>query len=153
MSRVPWIDDEQVRRALEARDHSALNASGCRYCISSDWKACVVIRRHIAWHIKGEGWRDSNAPPTGNETGRDLLNFFALPHGKDPGIWFKCFLPSKLQATDLRTEGDCYVLEAETSVFRAPFAGLRRVMWDLMTGHAICEADIASAFKAIWREP
>lgn len=152
-SKMPWVDDAQVLEALRSRDVTALASSGCRYCVSNDWKACVVIRSHVAWHIKGEGWRDSNRAPKADEAGRDMLNFFALPAGKDPGIWFKCFLPLRVQVTSLRTDSDCYVLEAGAAVYRASFADLGRLMWDIATGHAEREADISSAFKAIWRDP
>ena len=149
---VAWIGNEQVRSALETGDLAALDASGCRYCISNDGKACVVIRKHYAWHVEGEGWYEQNAAPSGNETGRDMLNFFTAPSDEEPGRWFKCFMPQDLQVIGLASKGAFYELQTNGSVHRASFKRIPRHMWNLVTGKGQREEDVVSMFEAIWED-
>ena len=47
-----WIDDEVVENALKSKSKTNLEKSKVKYCVSDDFKYCILVRKHSAWENK-----------------------------------------------------------------------------------------------------
>ncbi|WP_339727782.1 hypothetical protein [uncultured Gimesia sp.] len=146
-----WIDNEVVNKAQKNGDFSAIIESGVQFCMSPDRKYCILVRDHSAWHVEGEGWRDSNDPPENEESGRQMLNFFKCQIDSEIGIWFKAFIPQDEAIRDIESVDDeCCEVIIGSERHRIYYTKIDGLMWDLMTGNAVTEDEIKTTFSKIW---
>lgn len=147
-----WISDEQVNRAQETGDFSALEANEIPFCMSPDRTYCILVRDHAAWQIEGEGWREGNYAPGQDGEGRCVINFFKCQRGDDTGFWYKTLVPTAVRIVGLRSvDSTCFEVATENASLKAAYSRLDGLMWDLMTGNAQTEDDIEAAFAGIWQ--
>jgi hypothetical protein len=139
-----WIDDELVEKALKTKSIKDLKKSGVKFCISDDFKYCILVRKHSAWEIKKEGWRDANEPPKKGETSRWVLNFY-----KKGSSWFKIFVPLKYEITGFEEDGKKYKIITKKESIIGKFSSHESLMWDVMAGNAEKETEIEEKFLLI----
>jgi hypothetical protein len=139
-----WIDNEVVENALKNKSKIDLEKSGVQFCVSDDFKYCILIRRHSAWEIKKEGWRDANEAPKQGETSRWVLNFY-----KKGSSWFKMFVPMKHNITKIESKGKKFRIITKGETISGIFSSHDNLMWDVMTGNAEKETEIESKFFLI----
>ncbi|MDF1699926.1 MAG: hypothetical protein P1V36_02025 [Planctomycetota bacterium] len=149
-----WIDDAAVRHAQETVDPGALLAAGVPHAMSPDGRYVVLVRDHAAWHIEGEGWRDSNSPPEAGAEGRPVLNFSELPVGDDAGLWFKTLLPASVAQLEFAAvDAEHCLLGTASGTHPLSYRRFGEVMLHVATGNAQSEADLERAFERVGDPP
>ncbi len=143
-----WIDNLEIENALKKKSINELAKAGALFCVSDSYEYGVVLRKHSAWHIKSQGWRDANESSSDN-SGRWVLNFYKLNSLSNACDWFKLFVPEDFAITSIRTEGDFYHLVSEHHTLTGKFDAFDRLIWDVITGHAETEEEIVRKFQLL----
>lgn len=147
-----WIDHQEIENALKKKSISELTKSGVVFCVSDNYEYCILLRKHSAWCVPSEGWRDANEPPSDN-SGRWVLNFYKLNSISKAYDWFKLFVPEKYPLTSINAMGDFYHLVCDHRTVIGKFSAFDSLMWDLMTGNAETEIEIERKFELLKSKP
>jgi len=144
-----WISNEQVEMALEQQKPLKItNEESVLICYSDEYNYCILERYHQAWETES-GWRDSNSPPDNEQNGRKVFNFYAYDREDEYSSWFKMFVPSNLTIERIISEGEFYTIETSAGTIRSTFENIEEIMFDVISGDAETEEEIAKKFKLL----
>lgn len=144
-----WIENDEIIEALKTKSAQNLINKKAIFCISKDFEHCVLLRKHAAWEISGEGWRDGNYPSKQGGDSRWILNFFYHNHQRQNGFWFKMFVPLNKNIVSLKSENEFFKIITDSMVLSLPYSSFEKLMWDVMSGEAEAEKEIEKKFNSL----
>jgi hypothetical protein len=143
-----WIENQEIENALRKKSINELLKVGVLFCLSDSYEYCVVLRRHSAWQVKSQSWRDANEPPSDN-SGRWVLNFYKFNPSAQACSWFKLFVPIEFTITSIHTVEDSYHLVSNHKTVIGKFDAFDNLMWDILSGNAETEEEILRKFELL----
>ncbi len=144
-----WIEDKIVNQALKEESKKEIEKTGVKFCISNDFQYCILVRKHHAWEIEGEGWRDRNLPPELDDTWRWTLNFYHFEKATKNSWWFKMFVPLKYKIVKIEQVDDEYKIITDLEIIIGKFSSYYILSRNVLTGNAETEEEIERKFLDI----
>lgn len=146
---MEWIENEFVWNCMKEQNMTKLSYLGTKFCYSSDFKYCLLVRKHRAWFIEQKGWRNSNDFPENKNEERWVLNFYNIDKGEISADWYKIFIPLYCGEIALKEDGDHYKIIHENGTIMGDFENHWSLKKDFLTGRAQTENEIQNKFELL----